>query len=322
MRRLDLFTNASIYHIAPDAISALPPLNEALSTLPFVECGPSQLSTSGFISPLGPGEDFTYSIANHILLAFREETKVLPKDALDRRATKAVKAAIERSGQPLTRNERKAIGEQTILDYLPHAVTKITHTRAYLDTKHGRLVIDTGSQKHAEHLISRLRDALGSFPAIPVDTEYSPVAVMTTWLHSKELPDALQLGTECQLKGIDGNGVWRASKADLGADECMEHLRAGKQVHQLGLVFDGDTHYVLTDQVGLRKVSWPEPDDEQESVGQGFRTLIARLDPLIEAMNRHCVFIMPRAAAKDSSNHVTTHSATPVTSAAMAEAQA
>ena len=116
-----------------------------------------------------------------------------------------------------------------------------------MDARDGWLVVDSSSRKVAEQVVTRIREALGSFPAVPLAPEVSPRAVMTDWLADGNLPAGFALGDECELRdpATATGAVVRARRQDMDSEEVREHLRNGKQVFSLGLVFDDRMTFVL-----------------------------------------------------------------------------
>ena len=107
--------------------------------------------------------------------------------------------------------------------------------------------------------MTQVREALGRFPATPMAPEESPRVLMTDWLMGGKLPDGLALGDECELRDpAEAGAVVRCRRQDLESDEVREHLKSGKQVFQLGLVFDDRMSFVLGEDFVVRKLqaSW------------------------------------------------------------------
>ena len=64
-------------------------------------------------------------------------------------------------------------------ELLPRAFVRPGRTDALLDLEHGLCVVDTSSRKSGENVVSEIRHALGSFPALPLNAEVAPRAVLT-----------------------------------------------------------------------------------------------------------------------------------------------
>ncbi|MGH8041741.1 MAG: recombination-associated protein RdgC [Rudaea sp.] len=93
---------------------------------------------------------------------------------------------------------------------------------------------------------------------------------MTDWLIRGKLPEGLVLGDECELRDPAGSGaVVRCRRQDLETDEVREHLKSGKQVFALGLVFDGRVGFTLGEDLTVRKLRLL--DVVQDELGQSER---------------------------------------------------
>ncbi|HET7266790.1 MAG TPA: recombination-associated protein RdgC, partial [Oleiagrimonas sp.] len=64
------------------------------------------------------------------------------------------------------------------------------------------------------------------------------------------------LTNECVLRDPAGAGTakWSGRDVELDSEAVQEHLRAGKQVYQLGLEFDGRMSFVLGEDLIVRKL--------------------------------------------------------------------
>jgi recombination associated protein RdgC len=156
------------------------------------------------------------------------------------------------------RTERKKLKEDLLHELLPRAFVRTSRMSSYVDKQHGWLVLDTSSRKSAENALTQVREALGSFPAVPLAPEEGPRVLMTDWLANGSLPAGLTLGDECELRdpATATGAIARCRRQDLDAEEIKEHLRNGKQVFQLGLVFDDRISFVLGEDLVLRKLKF------------------------------------------------------------------
>ena len=149
---------------------------------------------------------------------------------------------------------------------------------ALLDTTLGVIAVDTSSRKNAESVVSEIRRALGSFPALPVNAEVAPRAILTGWLAGDPLPDGLSLGDECELRDpTDTGAVVKVQRMDLSGDEIARHLEAGKQATRLALVLDDHVSFVLGEDLVVRKFKLLDGAvDQLESTDRDF--VAAELD--------------------------------------------
>src|SRR3546814_18526345 len=76
---------------------------------------------------------------------------------------------------------RKRLKEDLVHELLPRAFVKPSRTDAMLDLEHGLCIVDSSSRKSAEGVVSEIRNALGSFPALTPNAEVAPGSVLTGW---------------------------------------------------------------------------------------------------------------------------------------------
>jgi recombination associated protein RdgC len=149
---------------------------------------------------------------------------------------------------------RKRIKDELITDLLPRAFVKPSRTDALIDLGHGVVAVDTSSRKTGESVVSEIRRAMGSFPALPLNAEVAPRSVLTGWVAGEPLPEGLSLGDECELRDpIDQGAVVKVQRMELQSDEITKHLESGKQVTRLALNLDDHVSFVLGEDLVVRK---------------------------------------------------------------------
>ncbi len=222
--------------------------------------GPLELSSSGFVSPFGRGEDaLSHRIGDAIWLSVGSENKILPGSVVNDLLAQKVAEIEDKEGRKLGGRARKRLKDDLLHELLPRAFVKSSRTDALLDLEHGFLAVDSSSRKSAEAVASEIRRALGSFPAIPPNAEVAPRSILTGWIAGEPLPDGLALGEECELKdAMDGGAVVKAQNQELISDEIAKHLEAGKQVTKLALVLDDHVSFVLGEDLVVRKLKFLE----------------------------------------------------------------
>jgi recombination associated protein RdgC len=217
--------------------------------------GALELSSRGFVSPFGrDGEALSHRIGDALWLTVGGEDKLLPSSVVNHLLQKKLAELEQREGRKPGGRTRKRLKEDLVHELLPRAFVRPTRTDALLDLEHGLCVVDTSSRKNAENVVSEIRHALGSFPALPLNAEVAPRAVLTGWIAGEPLPDGLSLGDECELKdAADKGAVVKCQRQELTGDEIGKHLEAGKQVTRLALTLDDHVSFVLGEDLVLRK---------------------------------------------------------------------
>jgi len=250
------FRNLTLFRFSKSSAKSLKSLEATLDNHRLRPCGPIELATQGFISPYGRDEEMMLHEVGHFrLLTSAREDKLLPTSVINEELRARLQKIAEKEGRPVRSKERKRLKDEVMTDLLPRAFTRLSKLNAYLDTENGWMAIDTASRKAAEGGVSLLREALGSFPAAPLAAEESPKALMTDWLARGKLPSGLALSDECELRdSAEAGAIIRCRRQDLETDEIREHLKSGKQVAQLGLVFNDRLSFTLDEELVVRKL--------------------------------------------------------------------
>ena len=217
--------------------------------------GPLELSSRGFVPPFGNhGEALSHSIGDALWLTIGGEDKLLPGAVVNDLLQKKLAAIEEKEGRKPGGRTRKRIKDELITELLPRAFVRPVRTDALVDTQLGVIAIDTSSRKNAEGVVSEVRHALGSFPALPVNAEVAPRAILTGWIAGDPLPDGLVLGDECELRDpADSGAVVKIQHMELVGEEINKHLEAGKQVTRLALILDDHVSFVIGEDLVVRK---------------------------------------------------------------------
>ncbi|MFC3550758.1 recombination-associated protein RdgC [Lysobacter cavernae] len=230
-------------------------LDTGLGECQLKPVGPLELSSRGFISPYGrDAELLTNRQGDAIWLTVGGEDRLLPGSVVNDMLAKKLAEIEHKEGRKPGGRTRKRIKDELIVDLLPRAFIKPSRTDALLDLGHGIAVVDTSSRKTGENVVSEIRRALGSFPALPLNAEVAPRSILTGWLAGEPLPDGLSLGDECELRDpIDQGAVVKCQRMELQGDEINKHLESGKQVTRLALNLDDHVSFVLGEDLVVRK---------------------------------------------------------------------
>jgi len=255
------YRNLTLFRFSESVAADLERLEEALPEHRLRPVGPMEMGTRGFISPLGRNQEpLVHSVARNTMVSVGSEDKLLPSSVVNDELANRVQKIADEEARKVNGRERKRIKDDVMNELLPRAFVRSSRMSAYVDKKNGWLVLDTSSRKSAENTLSQIREALGSFPAVPLAPEESPRILMTHWVSTGELPEGLVLGDECELRdpATASGAIARCRRQDLDADEIREHLRTGKQVFQLGLVYDDRISFVLGEDLILRKIKFTD----------------------------------------------------------------
>jgi recombination associated protein RdgC len=223
------------------------------------------VSTSGFVSPYGGAEKaLVHRTGQYVLVSVGRDERLLPNAVINQELAARLQKIEAKSGKRPSSKQRKQLKEDILADLLPRAFTRQSTVNAYFSLENGWLAVDSSSRKIAEDAVTKLRQALGTFPAVPMTAEESPRGLMTDWLIRGKLPSDLALADECELRDpVESGAIVRCRRQDLETDEVREHLKSGKQVFQLGLTFEDRMSFVLGEELTVRKLKFLDVVQEE-----------------------------------------------------------
>ncbi|HTL14236.1 MAG TPA: recombination-associated protein RdgC [Thermomonas sp.] len=247
------FRNLTLFRF-PSSLD-LSDLEPQLAECALKPVGPMELSSRGFVPPLGQhGEALHHAIDDATWLTVGGEDKLLPGAVVNDLLQKKLAEIERKEGRRPGGRTRKRIKDELVTELLPRAFVRPVRTDALVDATLGVIAIDTSSRKSGESVVSEVRRALGSFPALPLNAEVAPRAILTGWLAGDPLPDGLSLGDECELRDpADSGAVVKIQRMELLGDEIAKHLEAGKQCTRLALVLDDHVSFVVGEDLVVRK---------------------------------------------------------------------
>ena len=250
------FRNLTVFRF-PTALD-LSELEARLAEFPLKPVGPLEMSSRGFVSPIArDGEAMTHRIEDAIWVTVGGEEKILPGPVVNELLARRIEEFEDKQGRKPGGKLRKQMKDDLLQELMPRAFVKPVRSDALIDTEHGVVAVNSSSRKSAENVVSEIRTALGSFPALPLNAEVSPRVVMTGWIAGEPLPEGLSLGEECELKdAMEGGAVVKCQNQELQSDEIAKHLEAGKQVTKLALVLDDHVSFVLGEDLIVRKLKF------------------------------------------------------------------
>lgn len=273
------FRNLSLFRFSEKSARSLKSLESKLDAHRLRRVGPQEVSTSGFVSPYGlGGEALAHRVGAYALVSVGRDERLLPNAVVNQELAARLQKIEAKQGKRPGSTQRKQLKEDILTDLLPRAFTRQSSVNAYFSIENGWLAVDSSSRKIAEDAVTKLRQALGTFPAVPMAPEESPRGLMTDWLIRGKLPAGLVLADECELRDpVESGAVVRCRRQDLETDEVREHLKSGKQVFQLGLTFEDRLSFVLGEDLSLRKLRFLDgvQDEVDETAAE---SAVAELD--------------------------------------------
>lgn len=240
--------------------------DEQLNEFPLTEPGPLEAERVGFVPPSGiDGEPLAIHVDRFIACAIGIKTKVVPASVIAERVKVRVQELIAH-GFAVGGKRRRELRNEIRDDLLRQAFCKTSTVRCWIDRR-GWLFFDTSSRNMAEVCLSRLREAMGSFPASPPVAEVAEIA-FASWVRDGSAPNPFELGDSCVLSTPNGS-TWTGKKIDLCGMEVSEHLRAGAEFDRIGLHFAERLAFTLDTDCIVRQLKSISDDPQSGAENDG-----------------------------------------------------
>lgn len=112
----------------------------------------------------------------------------------------------------------------------------------------------------------------GRLPLAPLHTALPPSVAMSRWLLDREAPAGFTVDQDCVLRAPDDSrATVRYARHPLDHAQVVEHVREGKLPLQLALTWAGRVSCLLTDEMRLKRLQFPDLEAEGGQAGGGRR---------------------------------------------------
>ncbi len=259
----------------------------ALETKPHREPASQELATYGFINPTVQHGTALVETApapsgEYLLIAAKKTERILPGSVIRDELKKKVDEIEEGQARKVYKKERDQIKDEIIQAFLPRAFLKSKATYALIMPAAGLILVDTGSAREAEDLLSTLREVLGSLPVRPLCVKIAPSASMTDWVKTQKAPEDFFVLDECEMRDThEDGGTVKVKRQDLTADEIEMHIATGKIVTKLSMAWQDKLSFVLDDKLSIKRLRFEEllhdqaeADGGEDAHGQAVASLI------------------------------------------------
>ena len=260
-----LLKNLRIYRLDPSWALDAAQLSDLLEQHQF-QPGTSQDPLSlGWTEPRA-GHGLVYQNNEQILLCMRSEKKLLPSSVINQVArAKAAEIADEQGYKP-GRKQMQEIKEQIIAELLPRAFPLMRDTQVWIDPVNRWLCVDAAAASTGDEVIGLLAKTINPFPVLPLYTETSPGAAMTSWLLEDEAPANFTIDQDTELRSTTENrALVKYVRHSAEPEELGRHIQAGKQCTRLALTWNDRISFVLTDGLELKRITFLDVIKEQKT---------------------------------------------------------
>ena len=268
------YKNAIIY-LLPDGWQLEAGFAEKLEQAAFTPCMGLDWFSEGFAPPTPFSSDFVFTAQNSNRVCLKHEEKVLPSATVRDLVHEKVAEIQEAEARNVGRKEKQQLKEQIVDDLLPRALTQSRRTEAIFDTERGYLLVNEASNKRAEQMLIKLREALGGLKVVMPHTHESPSSLMTEWLLQGHAEGGFELGYNVLLQGVgDVVPKVKISKKDLTTAEVIKHAQNGMQVVELELEWREQISFTLTKDFTLKRIQFLDALQEEAEQGDNAASLM------------------------------------------------
>ena len=268
------YKNAIIY-LLPDGWQLEAGFAEKLEQAAFTPCMGLDWFSEGFAPPTPFSSDFVFTAQNSNRVCLKHEEKVLPSATVRDLVHEKVAEIQEAEARNVGRKEKQQLKEQIVDDLLPRALTQSRRTEAIFDTERGFLLVNEASDKRAEQMLIKLREALGGLKVAMPNTRESPASLMTEWLLQGHAEGDFELGYNVLLQGVgDVVPKVKISKKDLTHPEVIQHAKNGMKVVELELEWREQISFTLTQNFALKRIRFLDVLQEEAEQGDDAASLM------------------------------------------------
>lgn len=262
------FKNLVIFPIKTEQLIDDAQLEQLLSQHEFQPCSQQQQVSIGFCPPLPAGNGFCFSQGDNTLLAVKRQERLLPSSVISETLAEKVEQLEQQESRKIGRNERQTLKDEITFELLPRAFTRTQQHWLYINRADGYVVIGVGSASRADELLSLLREALGSLPAVPLASKLN-LSHLLTQTFIGEHGELLAAGDEFELRQSgETDTITRHKNHDLTVDECKQLLADEWQVSKLLCNWRDRIQFILDKDGLIKRIKFSESlfndDDYQD----------------------------------------------------------
>lgn len=255
-----MLKNLFLYRLGPEWPTDSNQLAEALASEPFAECGATQQKSTGWVPPREEHGALVEVVDGQWIAKLQIETKSVPADVVKKRAEAAADETERLHGRRPGKKEMRDLRDDALIALLPQAFPRQKAITLWLNPATRILALDATSQGAADEVITSLVRVAGKGFAVGLlNTVTSPQAAMAAWLADDEgeaLPDAFDIGRECELKGRgDEPAVVKFGRHPIETDEVRQHIAEGKLPTKVAMGWAGRVGFTLTQALQLKKIT-------------------------------------------------------------------
>lgn len=245
-------------------------LIDCLEEKAFVECGESQISSTGFVPVFKDGE-LVETFPGGFAFRVRIDEKIIPKDAIDAAVQKRIKQILDTEGRKVGKKETKEIKADAKWELAKRALVKIkASVTCFYEIETGYLIIATTSANIAGICTGLLVQAVGSVKTETIhvsDVKHGLTTRFKQWLIDYEGFGEFEPCEEVVLTSDYRKVTAKMLSLQQAHSGLTEALTSGFNVKSMGFQF-GSIGFRLTDSFQLKRIHFVKEEilDDEENL--------------------------------------------------------
>ncbi|WP_343192799.1 recombination-associated protein RdgC [Buchnera aphidicola (Taiwanaphis decaspermi)] len=268
------FNSLSCYKLKNKILFSKEIIEKKLKTFSFKSCGKYEYTRIGWSDPLSfnkKNNELAYIYNNKILMCIKKEEKILPRIVILQELNKYIKEYEKKNKKKISNEEKKNIKEEIINNLIKKAFSKFTKNMLWIDIDNDLIIINTANIKDTENIISLLRKSLGSLQIEPLIKKEAIEITLTNWIMTQKLPSNFSILKEAELKDIiKDNGTIKCTNQNLISEEIFRHIKAGKRVTKIGLIWNKKIQFVLSNSGTLQRIKFVDKNYIKKDIKEYF----------------------------------------------------
>lgn len=199
----------------------------------------------------------------------REDTKAVPAEEVNKKATERVAEIKESFGRIVGKKELREIKDQVLLDLLPRAFTKTRRTHVLFSERTSCVYVNTGSQKVADLVMTLLVHSLISVKTSTVhvsEPKMGLTARLKNWLNEEEDSfGSFEPVSEVVLKDADRKWAIKADNLRNTQDALREAIEKSASVSSIGFMNEEGVFFRITDALRIKGVKHTVVEDDEDT---------------------------------------------------------
>jgi len=221
----------------------------------FKPCSALVPTSYGFVSPIDndPESPLVYAHNGYIIFCMKIQEKLLPATVLREQLQEKIFNLEKKLGKRISRDEKQQMKDELQHTLLGQAFSKSSKVYAYIDTRNGRLVINTTTTKKLELFFKLTNQVLSQYNVHPY-TLKSPTSILTSWLRDQDYPNCFTILDKCSLEQNKEKSKINFSHNDLFCDGIKSLLEDGHLVTKLRLNWCGKINFTVQKDLSITNI--------------------------------------------------------------------